>query len=100
VLVEHEYARMGKATRGLMRSYIEKITRLSRAQLTRLVPRYTATGRVQVAACRRRRFPQHYRDSSRTSMPETVALFTIGSKVMLSLPCALGFRWENVLVRA
>lgn len=30
--------------------------------------------------------------SSRTSIPETVALFTIGSKVRFSFPCALGFR--------
>ena len=36
---------------------------------------------------------QSYCDSSSTSMPETVALFAIGSKVMLSLPCGLGFRW-------
>ncbi len=33
-----------------------------------------------------------YRDSSRTSMPEMVALFAIGSKVRFSLPCALGLR--------
>lgn len=33
-----------------------------------------------------------YSDSSRTSMPETVALFTIGSKVRFSFPCAVGFR--------
>jgi hypothetical protein len=34
-----------------------------------------------------------YRDSSNTSIPEMVAKFAIGSKVMLSFPCALGFRW-------
>jgi hypothetical protein len=34
-----------------------------------------------------------YCDSSRTSMPETVALFSMGSKVMFSFPWADGFTW-------
>jgi len=32
-------------------------------------------------------------DSSKTSMPETVALFAMGSKVRFSFPCADGFKW-------
>ena len=46
VLVEHEYAQQGKAARGLVRRYIEKMTGLSRAQVTRLIARYTASGRL------------------------------------------------------
>ena len=34
VLVEQEYARQGKAARGLVRRYIEKMTGLSRAQMS------------------------------------------------------------------
>jgi len=60
VLVGHEYARLGKAARGLVRRYIEKMTGLSRAQGSRLIARYTATGSVQVPVYRRRRFPQLY----------------------------------------
>jgi len=60
VLVGHEYALLGKAARGLVRRYIEKMTGLSRAQVTRLIARYTASGRVQVPVYRRRRFPQLY----------------------------------------
>jgi hypothetical protein len=56
VLVGHEYALLGKAARGLVRRYIEKMTGLSRAQGSRLIARYTATGRVQVTVYRRRRF--------------------------------------------
>jgi transposase InsO family protein len=60
VLVGHEYALLGKAARGLVRRYIEKMTGLSRAQVTRLIARYTASGRVQAPVYQRRRFPQLY----------------------------------------
>ena len=60
VLVEQQYAEHGKAARGLVRRYIEKMTGMSRAQVTRLIARYTATGRVQPTVYRRRRFPQRY----------------------------------------
>jgi hypothetical protein len=60
VLVGQQYALLGKAPRGLVRRYIEKMTGLSRAQVTRLIARYTASGRVQVTVYRRRRFAQLY----------------------------------------
>jgi transposase InsO family protein len=60
VLVGQQYALQGKAARGLVRRYLEKMTGLSRAQVTRLIARYTASGRVQVTVYRRRRFTQLY----------------------------------------
>ncbi len=60
VLVEHEYAQQGKVGRGLLRRYIEKMTGLSRAQVTRLIARYAASGRVQPTVYRRRRFPERF----------------------------------------
>lgn len=60
VLVQQEYAGQGKAARGLVRRYIEKMTGLSRAQVTRLIARYLATGRVAVTVYRRHRFRQRY----------------------------------------
>jgi|BarGraIncu00222A_1022003.scaffolds.fasta_scaffold35761_2 transposase InsO family protein len=60
VLVEQEYAQQGKAARGLLRRYVERMTGLSRAQVTRLIARYTATGRVVATVYRRRRFPERY----------------------------------------
>jgi transposase InsO family protein len=60
VLVEQEYAQQGKAARGLVRCYVEKMTGLSRSQVTRLIARYTATGRVQPTVYRRRRFPERF----------------------------------------
>ena len=60
VLVGQQYAQLGKAARGLVRRYIEKMTGLSRAQVTRLIASYTASGRVRVTVYRRRRFTQLY----------------------------------------
>lgn len=60
ILIHQEFARQGKAARGLVRRYIEKMTGLSRAQVTRLIARYTASGSVQLTVYRRRRFPQRY----------------------------------------
>ena len=37
VLVGREYGQLGKAARGLVRRYIEKMSGLSRAQVTRLI---------------------------------------------------------------
>jgi transposase InsO family protein len=60
VLVEQQYASQGKAARGLLRRYIEKMTGLSRAQVSRLIAGYTASGRVRVAEYRRHRFAPRY----------------------------------------
>ena len=60
VLVEQQFLQLGKAARGLVRRYIEKMTGLSRAQVTRLIARYAASGRVRVTVYRRRRFTQRY----------------------------------------
>src|SRR5664279_124584 len=60
VLAGRQYGQLGKAARGLVRRYIEKMTGLSRAQVTRLIALYTVGGRVQVTVYRRRRFAQLY----------------------------------------
>ena len=60
VLIGHGYAKLGKVGRGLLKRYIETMTGLSRAQVTRLVTAYLAAGQVRVAAYVRRRFPPRY----------------------------------------
>lgn len=60
VLVQQAYRQQGKAAKGLLRRYIEKMTGLSRAQVTRLIARYAASGRVEATVYKRRRFPQRY----------------------------------------
>ena len=59
-LCQQQYSRQGRAARGLLRRYIGKMTGLSRAQTTRLVARYVASGRVRIEPSRRRRFPVRY----------------------------------------
>lgn len=60
VLIEHGYARQGKAARGLLRRYLEKMTGLSRAQVSRLIQGYNASGQVRVARYVRHRFAPRY----------------------------------------
>jgi len=60
LLCQQDYSGLGRAARGLLRRYIGKMTGLSRAQTTRLVGRYVATGRVRVETSRRHRFPTRY----------------------------------------
>lgn len=60
VLIQQEYGQQGKAARGLLRRYVEKMTGLSRAQVTRLIASYTGSGRVRPTVYRRRRFPERY----------------------------------------
>src|SRR5271156_271185 len=60
VLVQQEYARQGKAGRGLLRRYVEKMTGLSRAQVTRLIQRYTSSGRGEATVYRGHRFAPRY----------------------------------------
>src|SRR6202158_4600441 len=44
----------------MLRRYIGKMTRLSRAQVTRLINRYKQSGRVSERSYRRNRFASHY----------------------------------------
>jgi transposase InsO family protein len=60
LLCQQEYSRQGRAARGLIRRYIGKMTGLSRAQVTRLISRYLASGMVRLATDRRHRFPRRY----------------------------------------
>ena len=60
VLRQQQYPKQSRKARGLVRSYLEKMTGLSRAQVTRLIARYRVNGEIQPAHYRRHRFPQRY----------------------------------------
>ena len=60
VLRQQQYAQQGRTARGWLRRYVEKMTGLSRAQVTRLIARYRAHGELQPIGYRRHRFPQRY----------------------------------------
>jgi hypothetical protein len=59
-LVRHEYAGLPRADKGVVKRYIEQMTGLGRAQVTRLITGYQQTGRVVVAPYQRTRFPKTY----------------------------------------
>jgi transposase InsO family protein len=60
-LQQQGYRKLGRAGKGLVRLYLEKMTGLSRSQVNRLIRQYTANGEVKPVAYRRRRFPTVYR---------------------------------------
>ena len=59
-LCEQEYWKQDRATKGLLRQYIAKMTGRSRAQVTRLIRRYRDTGVVEERSYRRNRFVSRY----------------------------------------
>jgi transposase InsO family protein len=59
-LVEQEYGGQKREGKGLLRSYVGKMTGLSRAQVTRLIGRYVESGAVKERSYRRNRFTTHY----------------------------------------
>lgn len=59
-LCQQEYWKQPRATKGLLRQYLGKMTGLSRAQITRLISRYRESGVVRPRSYRRNRFPQLY----------------------------------------
>jgi transposase InsO family protein len=63
VLRGQGYKKLGKAAKGLVRSYIEKMTGMSRAQITRLIKKHLDGEQVKPQQYRRRRFPQHYKSA-------------------------------------
>jgi transposase InsO family protein len=59
-LRQQDYSRLPRASKGLVRRYVAKMTGLSRAQVTRLIGGYQQGGQVRPRAYRRHRFPQRY----------------------------------------
>ncbi len=59
-LRQQRYRELKRRSRGLVRRYLEKLTGLSRAQITRLIAMYLEGKQVQPKAYRRRRFPKRY----------------------------------------
>ena len=59
-LRQQGYARLVRAAKGVLRRYLEKMTGMSRAQVTRLIGKYRAEGEVRETGYRRHRFPKRY----------------------------------------
>lgn len=59
-LVGQQYASLNRSGKGLVRSYLGRMTGLSRAQVTRLITAYGKTGRVKAVAYQRTKFALRY----------------------------------------
>jgi len=62
-LVRHQYASVDRPGKGLVRTYIARMTGLSRAQVTRLITAYRNSGRVKAVAYQRTQFARQYTSS-------------------------------------
>jgi transposase InsO family protein len=60
VLCQQRYEELKRSGRGLVRRYVEKMTGLSRAQVTRLITQYLRGEEVRPRRYRRHRFPRRY----------------------------------------
>jgi len=60
VLKRFRYPKLHKEGKGIIKSYLLKVTGYSRAQLTRLIRLYQQSSKVQPAQYQRHRFPQKY----------------------------------------
>src|ERR1041385_4871490 len=60
VLKAHQYRRLSKGQKGIVRSFLAKVTTMSRAQMTRLIRRFNETRRIERKAPQRPNFPRRY----------------------------------------
>jgi hypothetical protein len=60
VLKGHQYRRLGKGQKGIVRRFLAKVTGLSRAQLTRLIQRWAEMRRIERKPARHPAFPRRY----------------------------------------
>src|ERR1043165_4855456 len=59
-LIRHRYPALSRREKGLVRRYVAGMTGLSRAQVTRLITSYTASGCVKAAPYQRSKFASRY----------------------------------------
>jgi len=69
------YLRLGKADKGLVRRYLERVSGLSRAQLTRLIQQFRETGSIRDRRGKPAKpFPRRYTDANIRLLAEVDAL--------------------------
>ena len=73
VLKAHQYRRLSKGQRGIVRRFLAKVTALSRAQLTRLIQRWMKTRRIERKPARRPSFRRRYNDADIALLAEVDA---------------------------
>jgi hypothetical protein len=69
-LGEQNYFQQRKKQRGIIRSYLNRMTGISMPQLTRLLRRYRQDGRITATSGRRHRFARKYTDADVSLLAE------------------------------
>jgi len=73
VLKAQQYRRLSKGQKGIVRSFLSKVTAVSRAQLTRLIQRWMETRRIDRKPMQRPRFPRRYTTADIATLAEVDA---------------------------
>lgn len=71
VMKAHHHGPLSKGQRGIVRSFVVKVTGLSRAQVTRLIQRWMETRRIERKPAQRPNFPRRY-TAAETATPAEV----------------------------
>jgi len=82
-IIKFDYHVLGKKNKGVIKKYLEKITGLSRAQVTRLIGKQRKTGSVTVEKCNHRIFPKIYSDQDIWLLATTDELHDFPNGVMI-----------------
>jgi len=73
VLKAQQYRRLSKGQKGIVRSFLSKVTAISRAQLTRLIQRWMETRRIDRKPMQRPSFPRRYTTADIATLAEVDA---------------------------
>ncbi len=73
VLKAHQYRRLSKGQKGIVRKFLAKVTVLSRAQVTPLIQRWMQTRRIERKPARHPSFPRRYTAADIASLAEVDA---------------------------
>ena len=82
-IIKFDYHVLGKKDKGIVKKYLEKITGLSRAQVTRLIGKQRKTGTVTVEQSHHRIFPKIYSDKDIWLLATTDELHDFPNGVMI-----------------
>ena len=82
-IIKFDYHILGKKDKSIVKKYLEKITGLSRAQVTRLIGKQRKTGRVAIERSNHRVFPKVYSDQDIWLLAITDELHDFPNGVMI-----------------
>lgn len=82
-IIKFDYHILGKKGKSVIKKYLEKITGLSRAQITRLIGKQRKTGKVAIEKSNHRIFPKIYSDEDICLLATTDELHDFPNGVMV-----------------